>query len=411
MSATTGQPKHLPGPQREIERTLRDANDAHVVRVVAMLDVLPDRDMANALIAPMRTRLAGLRPPRPINFSRLLFTPLDAVIVQARFWRRDSLGVPRTAIMPMVAEVRRELGGELAAIDAMLRSSAGQPPGAIADLGGILWPKAAAILEQGRMGPEWRAATGLGTADHGVLARACAVVLRVAPDLDAIASHAAHGGVLDTAALARAVMAAATPLETGMLLAVAMTRFPAAHNLAAAMGDAAGGHLDPKARAAVDSAIDFMLMSIDEGTTSSLDLAEAAKETARIAGLLASLEQPGPSFRPSRKARAEALRRKVDQQQRGRFTAEIAKRVVGAAARLAATASDADIEELEASMRDLRRFEGAGRQLGGAEHYDRELKAAAAGVRDLPLPAADRLRLVEMMIGAEAALRLMPDAA
>src|SRR3954447_4825225 len=58
---------------RALIRGLADAGDAQLVRTVALLDSMPNRGAADALLDPVRKRLAGLHPRRPLNFCRLLF--------------------------------------------------------------------------------------------------------------------------------------------------------------------------------------------------------------------------------------------------------------------------------------------------------------------------------------------------
>ena len=72
----------------DVARTLNAARDEQLARVVAVVDALPARGAADTLIAPLRPRLATLRPTRPLNLTRLLFTPLDPLIVPSAEWRR-----------------------------------------------------------------------------------------------------------------------------------------------------------------------------------------------------------------------------------------------------------------------------------------------------------------------------------
>jgi len=52
------------GVVRDLQRSLLDAGDAQISRIVAMVDALPERGSADALIAPLRPRLARLHPRR-----------------------------------------------------------------------------------------------------------------------------------------------------------------------------------------------------------------------------------------------------------------------------------------------------------------------------------------------------------
>ncbi len=66
---------------RAVTREVAGADDARVMRIVATVDAMSARGPADELIVPVRHRLAALRPPRPLRFARLLFYPLDPLIV------------------------------------------------------------------------------------------------------------------------------------------------------------------------------------------------------------------------------------------------------------------------------------------------------------------------------------------
>ena len=69
---------------------------------------------------PLRRRLAVLRPPRPLRFVRLLFHPLDPLIVSAGRWRPDQPAIPRTALAPLADCVRGAMPAEASAIEAAI---------------------------------------------------------------------------------------------------------------------------------------------------------------------------------------------------------------------------------------------------------------------------------------------------
>ena len=55
------------GEIRSLNRHLVSAQDVKILKVVAMVDALPARGDADSLIAPLRPRLAQLRPRRPLS--------------------------------------------------------------------------------------------------------------------------------------------------------------------------------------------------------------------------------------------------------------------------------------------------------------------------------------------------------
>ncbi len=94
---------------REVARGLAAARDAQIMQVLAMVDAMPHRGAADQLIAPLRTRLARLRPPRPLRFARLLFLPLDPLIVPAARWRAEQPTIPRTVIPFLATTIEASL--------------------------------------------------------------------------------------------------------------------------------------------------------------------------------------------------------------------------------------------------------------------------------------------------------------
>ena len=74
-------------------------------------------------------------------------------------------------------------------------------------------------------------------------------------------------------------------------------------------------------------------------------------------------------------------------------------------------ASDDTLISLEATARDLRRFEAAARQIGGADQYDRQLQGAAQTLRPVAgedaMARISRIRLVEILQGPDAAIQLL----
>ena len=94
MSAGPGEAAAVSRPQlRSLQSDLLGAGDRQILRVVAMVDAMPVRGAADQFIAPLRRRLAVLRPQRRLNFTRLLFTPIDPRIVAPA--KTEPAGLPR----------------------------------------------------------------------------------------------------------------------------------------------------------------------------------------------------------------------------------------------------------------------------------------------------------------------------
>lgn len=391
---------------QQLRMSLTEAADQQIARAVAVVDRLADRGEADGLIAPLRPRLAVLRPSRPAGFARVLFSPLDPVIQAAKIWRRGAIGIPRTALAPMAAQVRRALHAEMEQIEEMLRENR---PEATLLAGMRLWAPAAAVLRSSPLTPEWANATGLGKADHAAITSGCAAVLEQAADIETMLIDVSTQPGSQDGVLQRMFASAATqgPFEASLLLAVLIARVPGVNDVIAAAGEVARAYSDVSGRAAVDQAIEFQLDALEEAGQPDPNIERATTGARRVAALLNALGLPGASFRPSRKSRADALRHTIDGAYRARFAAELKQRLVFSPADLGAGVADERLLELENSVRALRRYEGAARKLGGGEYYDKLLLGAGSWARNLPLPLVDRARLVELMNGSDAAMSVL----
>jgi hypothetical protein len=396
--SATPQPPTL----RHLQHELQSASDDQLVRVVHLLDGLETRGSADGMIAPMRGRLAQLRPARRLTFGRLLFTPADPLVVPAPDWSRGGLAVPRTALPPLAAQLRAELGDLATEVAAIIQGGRSEDTALVLRAGRKLWPAASAALD--RLGPPsgWSEATGLTAADHTAIARCAACVLSEAVWIQT-SMHAAAEGLGPDPEDLRAWLDVAVSLHPeppGALMAVVMARLPGAAALV--------GALPPQAAhgaAQVEPAIDYLLGRLEAEPRRGYDPVEEATTIQRAAALLDALDAPGPGHRPSRKPRTERLRRTLIERCRTRFTDRLTREVL---APLAEAATQGEIAALEETARGLRRLESAGRRLGGGDHYDRTLRAAAREIGEGGSGSAvERARLVEILAGPDAALALL----
>src|SRR5580698_2227106 len=123
---------------REAARRLADARDAQIMQVVAMVDAMPNRGSADQLIAPLRDRLTRLRPPRPLRFARLLFLPLDPLIVPPARWRLEHPTIPRSVIPLLAAAVETAMGPAGQRVAAMIAGRSTEDRGVIDQAGRLL---------------------------------------------------------------------------------------------------------------------------------------------------------------------------------------------------------------------------------------------------------------------------------
>ena len=73
--------------------------------------------------------------------------------------------------------------------------------------------------------------------------------------------------------------------------------------------------------------------------------------------------------------------------------------------------NDTEVGRLESVVRDLRRLSRVGRRMGQPATYDALLTQIAKEIGGLSAPGLthmDRLRMAELLVGAQAALRLVP---
>ncbi|HET7881635.1 MAG TPA: hypothetical protein VFL55_12165 [Acetobacteraceae bacterium] len=397
---------------RMLHRELASAHDEQIHRVLAIIDDLAERGEADRLIAPLRRRLAELRPRRKMTLTRLLFTPFNPLIVDGGRWNAADPSIPRTAIRPIAGQVRRALGMAAQLVDAaatQLWSS--DCLGRMADTSEDLWSSAAQILQNAPMPPDWIADTGLRETDYRELTAVMSALLVQAQPLAGMIARARHGfdPTVDQLLALFEGVAGAGPKAVAMMAAMALQWLPRSDLLMRAIEDFAAQHRDPAIRATVESAVAFVLDRIEESPLPDPDLTAAAGDVRRIAVLLENLALGAAQY-PSRRKRIDQVRTTVDDACRERFGREVDTQLLAPAGGIA-DASDAMVAGLEATARDLRRFENAARKIGGAVHYSGKLQHAAQALS----PAANddqetrvsRIRLVEILCGSDAARAML----
>ncbi len=389
---------------RAVARALADAPNRRIAQAVALVDALPARGAADALIAPLRGRLAELRIGRRVNFGRLLFLPLDPVIVDAKAWRPGAAAVPRSALAPLIVATRAALGADGDSIAAALREAGQSAPMTLPmTLGPLLWTPAAAALRTLAAAklPGWDT-TGLPAEAAGPIARAVAAVLDAWPALCALAARDKDSR--DLADVLRAA-AAEGPEPWALVVAVAIARGADPVPVATLAADLAGQG-GPAMHQALEGALAAATDALEQQTHAPAELAAGAVR--RAGRLVAALvDRTGPAQR----AALLGFAGRIDADCRARVAAECATAVMTPLAALAPATIAADLPGLERAARGLRDLEQEARRIGGANAYDTLFRDAAARVRDLPeshpLTRMDRMRLVEILDGPEAALRLL----
>ena len=401
---------------KELNRELTQARDSQISRVVAMVDALPVRGVADHLIEPLRPRLAQLRLARPLRFCRLLFTPFDPVIVAGPKWRPGSPTIPRTALDPIAEAVRAELGPLATEIETAIAGKTTADTAVITKAGARLWAEAARVLANADVPPPQWVESGLPAAVYGALSRGIAVVLAKAGDLHDLVEKTHHGARLKPADALRLldVNAGHSPDAWGMLLALLLSRLPQADAvLRAAIST---GLIGPNSvmRAAAEQAIDVVLGGLEEqggsgGPVSGSELSQAGPEVTRILALLQGLDSDQLSG--DRRRRVHELRQRVEASCRTRFEAGLTGEFIAPLMLLRPGAEAAEVTRLEDIARDLRRLEAAARKINARNGLEAQLTRTAeeiGGMKpDGALGLADRVRLVEILAGPDAALAML----
>ena len=403
-----------PPRNREIRAVSRDvagADNARVMRIVATVDAMSARGSADELIAPLRPRLAVLRPPRPLRFVRLLFHPLDPLIVPAGRWRPNQPAIPRTALVPLADCVRAAMGPEIGAIEAAIDGRTTADSDLSAARGRLLWPVAGTRLIAAALPASW-SETGLGDAIFASLARRTGAVLAQMAAFDRLCAETVQGLLPPRADTLHAILreiAGTDESALPMMVTLLLHRLPqAAALLAAGQTGAHGAALKETA----DQTVDRMLEQLarKEGAAAEVaatSLEEAGAAVRRIATLLRRLEEG--TVKPARRAQLKTVRQQLDAGCRMRFATGLRDEVL---AGLQAGGSP-DIRVLETAARDLRALETEARAAGGGSAYDLMLRQAADAVKALPAEGGpgrtDRIRLVEILAGSDAALAMLDE--
>ena len=389
-------------PVAEVQRKLRSAADEQLVQVVALVDAMPVRGAADALIAPLRGRLAAIDPIRPVSITRLLFRPLDPVILPGPQWRPGLPAVPRTALAIIGNAVIGQLGTVATSLQASIAGRDGKEQAVANQVGASLWPLGAKALAELPLPARWGADTGLPVSCYPEIRANIAAVLHQAVPL---LRWTRDAGASDPAPAVSDILQAtqaAHPAGFGIVLAILLANGTiAAPALLAAMAMPCVP-VDPAVIQTLDRA-QHVLASV----LPSAGLAAASSQAAHIAALLDAVEAPGA--RPGLRAHAQRIREQANEACQSRLLQALDQDFLPKLAATGGEMDDAAVAGLEDDARGLRRLATAGRRFGAAATYDKLLGRTAAGAcasTSSTLTRMERLRLAELLIGTEAALRL-----
>ena len=406
-----------PSELRGIRQALSNADDHKIRRVVALLDQMPGTTGAHAILDPLRPRLGILRPPRPLRFERLLFIPLDPLIVPAANWRPGAASIPRSALTSIGQTVLTALAGEAAWIEATIAGRDTGDEAVIETAGNWLWPRAAAILAAPPPPIGWDR-TALPMAVYTALARGIGAALDRTGRLHDLARQAAIGAQEpdDNAVLSILEgLSADQPEGLGMVVALLLRRLPnAALQLQHLIDSSKGSAQSAALRHAVDKAIDRTLVDMEgpagfDAAIRDASLRCVGQEVQRIVTLLRDIDSEPDLAR--HRSRLKSIRAKLHQACRARFGAGLEQGIAAPLAIATEPVTGVAQTDMETSARELRILHMAARKIGEPAVYDTLLDQATEIVRVASeagvLTPMRQCRLVEILAGPEAAEALL----
>jgi hypothetical protein len=398
---------------KALKGEIAGAPDPQILRIVATVDAMTARGSADALIAPLRQRLSMLRPPRPLRFARLLFHPLDPLIVPAQRWRPEEDSIPRTVLGAMADHARGAMPDEVRAIERETAGHTDADTDLVTRLGRSLWPSAAGVFRTAAVPDIWDT-TGLAPALYRPMADCIAALLEQAPSLDAICADTANGLLPANPEAVAAMLdrvAAANHAALPMMIELLLVRLPEAAGSVLAL---TSGAKSAPLKAALDQAVDKVLRQMNlEGGTEDLicagSLADAGMAANHIKALLAQLE--GAANKPQRREQLRTIRQRLDASCKARFAAGLEAELLAPLRSLGVAPDRAAINNLEAAARNLRILELEARAIGSSATYDMLLRQATDVIKGSAvkerLAPVEQIRLVEFLAGPEVALTML----
>jgi hypothetical protein len=409
-------------PLPELNRDMSAASDEQLLRVVGPIDTLDRRGTVDGLLAPVRARLALLRPPRPLTLGRVVVMPFEDLLVPSdEAWSdrccfpREKLGwfveqVPAALAPRQLEELRRLAGGRT-----MLEAAA------VRAIGEVLWPAAGAAAmrcgEAPAVAPDLRrqlmAVAPLLTLAPTLLPLLWQLPPRPMGPLDRQAADFLVAAV--RAAVAIGEQAAQSVLEillvrSGSPLVILEPLRHAELGIDARRRDAMLACLIRR-RIADMRVLAARLAGEDAGTRR-----PSAAQLLRLVADLDALEGKWPLGGEEQTALA-GIRERASAGIGAGIEAAVGREILGPLATLAQSElSDDEVERLEDCARNTRRLSIAGARLGLAATPDAMLGGYLPAVHDaIRQNAADRrcrrnlieqLRVVEIMFGSDTAARL-----
>lgn len=407
-SSPEASPARLPA---EILRLVR-ARDEQILKVVSLLDGLPQRGAADSLLEPLRPRLSEIRPPRPLTFTRLLFIPLDPIIVnRPADWRLEDGYLPRSALLPLAELVRAGIGPAVGAIEAEIKGRTTDHQRVIDNVGERVWPLASTVLARAEAPPPgWQKASGLDDALFLPLVGVVSYLLGQARRLRNLTDPRQTPPEWPLRNLFRAALEE-KPEAVPYLVRLFTGALPQCEVIYAALANL----VSPQKRNPLLERQIALLLEEEEARLgrfdgasleSAEDVCRFTAEIERFAALLDGFGAAGAAVKIAAPDVAlSETRKRVHALCVAQFEGFLERQVFGQMALPEGEARFEKLAALEDNARLLRRIDRVGRRIANSPAaYERRLAAAAARVKEEErLDLISRVRLLEIMTGADEA--------
>jgi hypothetical protein len=407
-----------------LDRDMSTASDEQLIRVVGLIDKLDRRGAVDELLEPVRDRLALLRPARPLTLGRVLILPFEDVLVPAHEVWPGRLCFPRSRLSALIAQVASGLpAATMAELRAQAAGHSMMSAEIVQGIGTTLWPAAADII--GTMMRQ-----GGVPADMAGPLAGIAPLLALAPTLVPTMWELPPRpmGHLSRPALDLLLepLRLAIPLGEGALLSVIELYLLRAASPLVILEPLRLAEFGPSARereSLLGQVVRRRIADMRE-VAARLDSATASggrPDAGLLLRLVADLETLDGKWpvSPTDRNTLASIRRTVSAFVGAGIEAAVRGEILGQFGNLGdpGSLSDESVEKLEATARHTRRLGIAGARLGLGTTPDALLTPFLQPFRDairhggVAPPGAssgllDQIRIVEIMFGAEVAMRL-----
>ncbi len=389
---------------RHLIHALAAASDMALAQVIEMLDRLPDRSEADRVLDAARPRLKQMRPARSLQFTRLLFLPLDGAISDNRDWQKGDARLPRSALPAIAEALRMAMGPEAERLEDSFRGKFFHDIAAVDRAGRSLWNAAAQLAPSLKPGPRWER-SGLRPHDFGPLVQLAAGVWQHAAPIWGAMQLAGWGPPEEAVRAALSPMAGEDSPAFGMTLATLMQKATSPGQVAR---EAAS--LSDKAASIADAAVDDWLAKARVELPGE-DLLMAASFAEAFGRAFQDLDNAPITRNPLRGARMVQLRQEAEATCRQAYEEGLETHILRHLPALCAAATPELILAVESQARALRRIENIGRRYGIDHGYEgavgrisAALDAARQALEPDGMTRLDLARLAEILLGPEAAL-------